>query len=198
MSSRTGGSENTDQLPLAAVGLAAFSLKGVAPSEISPQDIYRALWPFMLMQIAAMLLVMIFPEIALLLPRVIVGGGRLNRNSCHPRRPCRLFGGPRFAVARSQRMAYHDGAKPLFRQFSPIQIGEQIHQEIVNPAKEGLRESWSRYKNVVRRYFWVKEHFRHRFVQIAHATTFALMVQRRHNPMLMEHCAPCAIEICSR
>ena len=56
-------------------GPAAFYLKGVAPPEISLQDIYKALWPFMLMQIAAMLLVMAFPEIALWLPRHLLGGG---------------------------------------------------------------------------------------------------------------------------
>ena len=56
-------------------GPAAFYLKGVAPPEISLQDIYRALWPFMLMQIAAMLLVLAFPEIALWLPRMLAGGG---------------------------------------------------------------------------------------------------------------------------
>jgi tripartite ATP-independent transporter DctM subunit len=56
-------------------GPAAFYLKSVAPPEISIQDIYRALWPFMLMQIAAIALVMMFPEIALWLPRVLVGGG---------------------------------------------------------------------------------------------------------------------------
>jgi TRAP-type mannitol/chloroaromatic compound transport system permease large subunit len=56
-------------------GPAAFYLKGVAPPEISLQDIYRALWPFMLMQMVAIGLVMAFPEIALWLPRVLMGGG---------------------------------------------------------------------------------------------------------------------------
>jgi tripartite ATP-independent transporter DctM subunit len=56
-------------------GPAAFYLKGVAPPDISLQDIYKALWPFMLMQIAAILLVMAFPEIALWLPHVLLGGG---------------------------------------------------------------------------------------------------------------------------
>jgi tripartite ATP-independent transporter DctM subunit len=55
-------------------GPAAFYLKGVAPPEISLQDIYRALWPFMLMQMVAIGLVMAFPEIALWLPRVLMGG----------------------------------------------------------------------------------------------------------------------------
>lgn len=52
-------------------GPAAFYLKGVAPPEISLQDIYRALWPFMLLQIVGMLLVLFNPEIALWLPRVL-------------------------------------------------------------------------------------------------------------------------------
>jgi tripartite ATP-independent transporter DctM subunit len=56
-------------------GPAAFYLKGVAPPEISLQDIYRALWPFMLMQMVAIGLVMAFPEIALWLPRALLGGG---------------------------------------------------------------------------------------------------------------------------
>jgi TRAP-type mannitol/chloroaromatic compound transport system permease large subunit len=56
-------------------GPAAFYLKSVAPPEISLQHIFRALWPFMLMQLTGLLLVMMFPEIALWLPRVLMGGG---------------------------------------------------------------------------------------------------------------------------
>ena len=56
-------------------GPAAFYLKSVAPPEISIQDIYRALWPFILMQIVAILLVILFPDIALWLPRALKGGG---------------------------------------------------------------------------------------------------------------------------
>jgi tripartite ATP-independent transporter DctM subunit len=56
-------------------GPAAFYLKGVAPPEISLQDIFRALWPFILLQLLGMLLVIAFPEIALWLPRVVMEGG---------------------------------------------------------------------------------------------------------------------------
>ena len=49
-------------------GPAAFYLKGVAPPEISLDDIFRALWPFMLMQLLALLIVLFFPGIALWLP----------------------------------------------------------------------------------------------------------------------------------
>jgi len=56
-------------------GPAAFYLKSVAPPEISLQDIYGALWPFMLLQTLAMLMVMMFPQMALWLPRVVMTGG---------------------------------------------------------------------------------------------------------------------------
>jgi tripartite ATP-independent transporter DctM subunit len=49
-------------------GPAAFYLKGVAPPGISLDDIFRALWPFMLMQLLALLIVLFFPGIALWLP----------------------------------------------------------------------------------------------------------------------------------
>jgi tripartite ATP-independent transporter DctM subunit len=54
-------------------GPAAFYLKSVAPPEISLQDIFKSLWPFILMQIAAVLMVMAFPQIALWLPQVLRG-----------------------------------------------------------------------------------------------------------------------------
>ena len=49
-------------------GPAAFYLKGVAPPEISLQDIYNSLWPFMALQIFALAIVMMFPQLALWLP----------------------------------------------------------------------------------------------------------------------------------
>lgn len=51
-------------------GPAAFYLKGVAPPEISIQDIFRSLWPFILLQMLGLALVIAFPGIALWLPRV--------------------------------------------------------------------------------------------------------------------------------
>ena len=56
-------------------GPAAFYLKSVAPPEISLPDIYRAVWPFMLLQIVAMLMVMMFPQMALWLPSLVMAGG---------------------------------------------------------------------------------------------------------------------------
>ncbi len=49
-------------------GPAAFYLKGVAPPEITLQDIYNSLWPFMALQILALAIVMMFPQLALWLP----------------------------------------------------------------------------------------------------------------------------------
>ncbi len=51
-------------------GPAAFYLKSVAPPDITLQQIFAALWPFILMQIAAMLLVLFIPDLALWLPRL--------------------------------------------------------------------------------------------------------------------------------
>lgn len=50
---------------------AAFFLKSVAPPDITMDEIYASLWPFIGLQIIALALVMIFPEIALWLPRVL-------------------------------------------------------------------------------------------------------------------------------
>lgn len=54
-------------------GPAAFYLKGVAPPEISLTDIYAALWPFIILQIIGMSLVIAFPQLALWLPALIHG-----------------------------------------------------------------------------------------------------------------------------
>jgi len=46
-------------------GPAAFYLKSVAPPDISLVDIYKSVWPFITMQIIALTLVLVFPDIAL-------------------------------------------------------------------------------------------------------------------------------------
>jgi len=55
-------------------GPAAFYLKGVAPKHITIEQIFSALWPFMVLQCIGLALIMFFPEIALWLPRLIYGG----------------------------------------------------------------------------------------------------------------------------
>ena len=54
-------------------GPAAFYLKGVAPPEITLNDIFAALWPFIGLQMLGLLLVVFIPELALWLPSVVYG-----------------------------------------------------------------------------------------------------------------------------
>ncbi|MCC7547819.1 MAG: TRAP transporter large permease subunit [Burkholderiales bacterium] len=49
-------------------GPAAFYLKGVAPKDISLNEIFSALWPFILLQLVVLALVLFNPQIALWLP----------------------------------------------------------------------------------------------------------------------------------
>jgi tripartite ATP-independent transporter DctM subunit len=51
-----------------------FFVKGAAPPEIETVDIYRGVIPFVLMQIVAVVVCIVFPEIVLWLPRVTLGG----------------------------------------------------------------------------------------------------------------------------
>lgn len=52
-------------------GWSLFFLKGVAPKEIKTMEIYKGVLPFIAIQIIVIALVMIFPEIALWLPKAI-------------------------------------------------------------------------------------------------------------------------------
>jgi tripartite ATP-independent transporter DctM subunit len=51
-------------------GGACFFLKGVAPPDVTMQEIFDACWPWMGLQLIGLALVMAFPELALWLPRV--------------------------------------------------------------------------------------------------------------------------------
>jgi len=53
------------------VGPACFYQKGVAPPAITLQQIFSSIWPFMGLQITALLIVLFFPEVALFLPRLL-------------------------------------------------------------------------------------------------------------------------------
>jgi len=55
------------------VAMAAFYLKGVAPPHVSLNQIFAGMMPYMLIQILAMILLYIFPQIGLWLPTVIYG-----------------------------------------------------------------------------------------------------------------------------
>lgn len=54
-------------------GPAAFYLKGAAPPGITMGDIFRSVWPFIGIQILALLMLVAFPDIALWLPRTMLG-----------------------------------------------------------------------------------------------------------------------------
>jgi len=56
------------------VGFALFYLKGVVPKEITLSDIYRGVIPFVLLQIAGMLMVACWPALVTWLPAVVYGG----------------------------------------------------------------------------------------------------------------------------
>ncbi|MBT9136068.1 MAG: C4-dicarboxylate TRAP transporter large permease protein DctM [Firmicutes bacterium] len=51
---------------------AIFYLKQVAPPELQLQDLYRGVWPFIGLQALGLLLVALFPELALWLPRLLL------------------------------------------------------------------------------------------------------------------------------
>lgn len=49
-------------------GPAAFYLKGVAPKDVTLNEIFSALWPFILLQLAVLMLVLFYPPLTLWLP----------------------------------------------------------------------------------------------------------------------------------
>jgi len=56
-------------------GYCLFLMKGVCPPDISMGDIYRSVWPFVVIQGIGLAIIMIFPQIVLWLPHLIFGGG---------------------------------------------------------------------------------------------------------------------------
>ncbi len=54
-------------------GYNLFLMRAMAPKEITLVDIYRSIWPFVIMMVACILLVAIFPGLALWLPNHVYG-----------------------------------------------------------------------------------------------------------------------------
>lgn len=54
-------------------GVNLFYLKGVAPPGVTMADIYRSIGPFVALQAVALVLVMMFPQIILYLPNLLLG-----------------------------------------------------------------------------------------------------------------------------
>ncbi|MFP3928434.1 MAG: TRAP transporter large permease subunit, partial [Desulfobacteraceae bacterium] len=52
-------------------GLILFVMKGVVTAKTTMLDIYKSVTPFVLLDVAAMLLIMIFPSIATILPSIM-------------------------------------------------------------------------------------------------------------------------------
>ncbi|MXY56876.1 MAG: TRAP transporter large permease subunit, partial [Gammaproteobacteria bacterium] len=52
-------------------GFALFYLRGVAPAEVTTLDIYRGVVPFIVLQLALMLVLVAVPELATWLPGVL-------------------------------------------------------------------------------------------------------------------------------
>jgi TRAP-type mannitol/chloroaromatic compound transport system permease large subunit len=52
---------------------AIFYLKGIAPPEITTQEIFRGIWTYMFLQLMGIVIVVIFPPIALWLPAKLIG-----------------------------------------------------------------------------------------------------------------------------
>ena len=53
-------------------GYAMFYLKGVAPKGITMDDLYRSVWPFMGLQVIGLILCVVFPEICVWLPNMMI------------------------------------------------------------------------------------------------------------------------------
>lgn len=54
-------------------GPACFYLKGAAPPDVSLQDIFAAQWPFIGIQIIALIIVILWPDLSLWLPNLVYG-----------------------------------------------------------------------------------------------------------------------------
>jgi tripartite ATP-independent transporter DctM subunit len=54
-------------------GPSAFYLKGVAPPDIRLEDIFNSMWPFIIMQIISLGILITWPQIALWLPKMVYG-----------------------------------------------------------------------------------------------------------------------------
>ena len=55
-------------------GFALFYLRGIAPPELKTAAIYRGVIPFVLIQVLALIIIALWPELATWLPQKIYGG----------------------------------------------------------------------------------------------------------------------------
>jgi TRAP-type mannitol/chloroaromatic compound transport system permease large subunit len=52
-------------------GYNLFLMRSLAPKEVTLIDIYRSIWPFVIMMVAVIVLVAVFPQLALWLPQYV-------------------------------------------------------------------------------------------------------------------------------
>lgn len=55
------------------VGLNIFALQGVVDDDVKVTDIYKGVWPFIYIDVAVLVALIVFPDIALFLPNLIFG-----------------------------------------------------------------------------------------------------------------------------
>ena len=55
-------------LAIAVSGVGLAQVRAMAPAEISLSEIYRSIWPFALVMLLTLVLVIFFPQLALWLP----------------------------------------------------------------------------------------------------------------------------------
>jgi TRAP-type mannitol/chloroaromatic compound transport system permease large subunit len=65
-----GGREPADLVHVAAVRRQLFYMKGTVPPECSMTDVYRGMYPFLIIQIIGLFLCLSFPSLSLWLPKV--------------------------------------------------------------------------------------------------------------------------------
>ena len=53
--------------------MAAFYLKGTAPPHVTLNQVYRGMYPFLAIQLVTLLLMWLWPELTLWLPRYLYG-----------------------------------------------------------------------------------------------------------------------------
>jgi len=56
-------------------GYCLFYMRGVAPPGVTITDIYRSIWPFLIIQASVLVLVLLFPQLALWLPETVFALG---------------------------------------------------------------------------------------------------------------------------
>ena len=56
------------------VAMAAFYLKGVSPPSVLLSEIYWGMIPFMALQLVGLVIVYLFPQLSMWLPKAVFGG----------------------------------------------------------------------------------------------------------------------------